>query len=472
VAENLYDEVLYTTHPRIELHPDRLAAAAKLLGMTAAPVDRCRVLEIGCGDGSHLISLAFYLPGSRFTGVDLAGEPIRAGRRIVDALGLANISLEAIDLREIGAGHGEFDFILVHGLYSWLPPETRDDLLRICRERLAPNGVAYVSYNAYPGYHFRQIVRDMMLYHTRHIGEPAARVAEARRFVQWLRDSNSLGERWRDLIGNEVHNVLDKAESAMFHDDLAEVNDPVYFHEFAAHAARHGLQFLTEVDLSEMFDPLQRVQGIAGSVVEREQYMDFLRLRRFRRSLLCRAEIQLDRDVGPARMFEFSFSAPRYVIVDDRMENKRGARIAVKHEAVARVVGALGDSYPLPLPFEELVPYAGDAGSLSDILFGLLMGGFLNLHVHDYPCQETVSERPVAFAFIRYQAAQGFPIVTTVCNAPVEVDDVSRRLLPLLDGTRHRTQLIEAMAAAGVEEAARCVDQYLESYAHMGALER
>src|SRR5947209_17474867 len=101
VAANLYDQVRYQTFPRPETHPDRLAAVARLFGMDAAPVGSCRVLEIGCGDGGSLIPMAYYLPGACFTGIDLAAEPIAAGRATAGALQLRNITLDATDLPEI-----------------------------------------------------------------------------------------------------------------------------------------------------------------------------------------------------------------------------------------------------------------------------------------------------------------------------------------------------------------------------------
>ena len=137
---NLYDQVSYRTFPRRQTHPDRLAAIARFFGMKPAPVAACRVLEIGCGNGANLIPLAYYLPESRFTGIDLAAAPIAAACAMAGELGLSNIDLSVADLRDLGPEMGEFDYIFAHGLYSWIPAEVRDRLLAVCRERLAPRG--------------------------------------------------------------------------------------------------------------------------------------------------------------------------------------------------------------------------------------------------------------------------------------------------------------------------------------------
>ncbi len=445
MPDNPYNAIPYTTLPRLATHPDRLAAVGVLYGMSPAPVTRCRVLEIGCGDGSNLIPMAYALPDSRFTGIDLAAAPIAAGCGTAGALGLGNISLEAADLRDIGSEYGEFDYILAHGVYSWVPPDVRDRLIAVCRERLAPQGIAFVSYNVYPGRHLRQMLREMMFYHTRNEPEPGERVAKARWFLQLLRDSRTTGG-WHAMLEQEIGAMLERPEGSLFHDDLAEFNDPVYFRDFAAHAGRHGLQYLGEADLHEMFDLNNSLAWVGSDALEREQYRDFLRVRRFRQTLLCRDEIPLQRQPGPEIMDRFLFSAPARTVEGGKIEGLRRIRITAVHEAVNRVVGALGDTYPLPVAFEELVPYAGDRAALRDILYGLIVGGFADLHVYDFPCEETVTAKPRASRLVRHQAALSV-YVTSACQHVVKLDEVGRHLVCLMDGTRDHEQLVQDLAA-------------------------
>src|SRR5205085_5325475 len=127
--------------PRIETHPDRLAAIGTLFGMETAPVTSCRVLELGCGDGGNLVPMAYFLPGSHFVGVDLAAGAVAQGNRAITDLKLRNIVLRQQDLRDLDESSGEFDYIVAHGLYSWLPADVRDRLMTLCRELLAPQGI-------------------------------------------------------------------------------------------------------------------------------------------------------------------------------------------------------------------------------------------------------------------------------------------------------------------------------------------
>ena len=98
----------------------------------------------------------------------------------VKALGLTNIQLLDMDIMDFSEAHGQFDYVIAHGVYSWVPNAVQERLLAICAHQLRPAGIAYVSYNTLPGWRMRSVVRDAMTYHTRGIAEPAKRVAQAR----------------------------------------------------------------------------------------------------------------------------------------------------------------------------------------------------------------------------------------------------------------------------------------------------
>jgi SAM-dependent methyltransferase len=446
VPPHLYDEVRYTTWPRLETHPDRLAALGRLFGMDPAPVERCRVLEIGCGDGGNLIPMAYALPGSRFTGVDLAPGAIAQARAAARALRLRNLELRASDLREIGEPAGEFDYILAHGVYSWVPAEVRDRLLAVCRERLAPHGIAFVSYNALPGGHVRQMLREMLLYRLRSVAEPGERLLRAREYLRFLLERRMLTEPWQPLFDSEVRGLLERSDDGLFHDDLAPVNFALPFHEFASHAARHSLQYLGEAELHQMFlGHALPCPDDARDIVEREQHLDFLKARRFRQTLLCRREISLERNLRPEQMASFLFSASFRQRPEGRIEGLHGVLIAAGPE-VESVARALGELYPLPLEFSDLVPYAGSAAAAAEILFHLVTAGFANLHVYPFPCAEEIGLRPRASALARRQAAVQNR-VTNLCHQSVELPDAARALVRLLDGRRTAPTLARAVAA-------------------------
>jgi methyltransferase-like protein len=223
-----------------------------------------------------------------------------------------------------------------------------------------------------------------------------------------------------------------------------------------------------------MFDPVGAVDWLADNVLEREQCVDFLRARRFRQTLLCRRGIPVHHRPAPEQMEAFLFSSPAKATGEGLIQGLHDISITSAHEAVYRVASALGETYPLPLAFDELIPYAGSRGALQQILFGLATGGFANIHVFDFPCEDTVTAKPQASRLVRHQAVLS-RFVTSACHHTVELDDVGRQLVLLMDGTRDHEQLVQDLAAIPgappVENIRENLLSSLESLAGMALLE-
>src|SRR3954467_8219921 len=154
-----YDRIPYPPRMHPQAPPDRLATMARLFGLDAPPLETCRVLELGCGEGGNLIPAAFSLPQASFRAIDLSPSAVATAAATARDLQLTNIDVQPMDIRDFPVDAGAFDYIIAHGVYSWLPPDVRERLLGICRDHLAANGVAYVSFNTYPGHRLREIAR-------------------------------------------------------------------------------------------------------------------------------------------------------------------------------------------------------------------------------------------------------------------------------------------------------------------------
>jgi methyltransferase-like protein/trans-aconitate methyltransferase len=470
-----YDEVCYPGYPLPQTHPDRLATLATLFGMTPAPVAACRVLELGCGDGGNLIPMAFTLPDSRFVGIDLSGQAIAQGQEAVAALKLENIQFRQGDVLEVSPALGEFDYIIAHGLYSWVPAAVRDKTLAVCRENLAPHGVAYVSYNTFPGCHQRHLLRDMMLFHVQPFAEPGRKVAEALAFARSLAAAQAEEDPYAGFVRDEVKRLTEYQHWLLYHDDLAEINVPVYFHQFMEQAARHGLQFLAEADYFEMQDHIyppevtaQLRQLAAGDVVAREQYLDFLKFRKFRQTLLCHQQVALDRQLRPELLERFYLASPARPVVDrpdlgseEELEFRgpRGSALSTNVPLAKAAVWTLGSLWPLPMPWGELVrraqsllgqgpvtpqkEAAADVLVMAEALLAIYSAGLVQLHLERPPFVLEVSERPVASPLARWQVASGEPLITNLRHTAIEIEDkLARALLLLLDGTRDGAALL------------------------------
>ena len=464
-----YDQVSYPGVPLPQTHPDRLATIAGLFGMTPAAAPNCRVLELGCGDGGNLIPMALTLPGSVFTGIDLAEPAIARGCALIHTLGLENITLRRLDLMRAGQELGEFDYgvfdyIIAHGLYSWVPAEVRDQLLKLCRTHLAPQGVAYVSYNACPGFGRRRMFREMMLYGVRGVEDPLRRVEQAAQFIGSLAKCRPENERARVLFEEELKHLSECEPWFLYHDDLADTNYAPYFHEFAAHAERHQLAYLGEADFLEMQDdiyPEPVIQGLrrfAGDdVLAKEQYLDFIKGRPFRQTLLCREEVTLDRRSRPQQITGLHLaSAARPVspvpdLRDGVLEGFRGPRGAALQTDDSHAKAALcrlGEIWPQSIHFPELLAIGGgEPAPLAEILFEAYRAELLEAYTNPPQFAANACEQPAASLLARVQAQQG-TLVTSLRHTTVELEDTTDRcLLLLLDGSRNRDALVNGLRA-------------------------
>ena len=468
-----YDDVLYPSLAHVQTHPDRLATIAALFGLETAPVEKCRVLELGCGDGTNLISMAYGLPNSEFVGIDAAGRAIAAGNEMIRDLQLHNVRLQQVDLMEFEAAGEPFDYIIAHGVYSWVPDPVRDRILAICSESLSPNGVAYVSYNTYPGGHIRDMVREMMLFHVRGAPDVKQKVAQGRALLKFLADSKKEPDLYRRVLQKELEHAVEYSDAAFYHDDLNPLTRPIYFHHFVKHAAAHGLQFLGDAVFNEMqpddYEPavMTALRELEGDVLAREQYLDFLMCRRFRRTLLCRREISLDHKIQPgiiANFYVASEAAPKssklniYSSDTEEFRTPKGASIKTSRPLVKGALLHLNQRWPQAIHFSELLGTARrlvpeetneneNVGALSEVLLRSFAAGVIELHVWTPSFLTEVSNHPLASAVARHQNQRGKRI-STLRHTGLELNDaLSRKLLDLLDGTRDFAALVEALSA-------------------------
>lgn len=453
-----YDAVSYPGYAYEQTHPDRLATQATLFGMSPAPPVACRVLEIGAGDGGNLIPMALGLPGSEFVGIDLAAAPVARGVALIDELALTNVALRVADILELPADLGPFDYVIAHGVYSWIPPQPRDALVAACGRLLAPQGVAYISYNAYPGSYLRDMASDILSFHLQGVGEPAERMARARHLMALVVAANARTP-YAGVLREHFERVLQHPDPLLYHDDLAEINTPVYFHEFVAHAARHGLQFLAEArlhdsQLHELPEDVARELGrLPEDAVLREQYIDFVVNRMFRQTLLCRDDVALDRELDARRLGGMAFAAPLAIDrsaagEEPTFTGRRGVSFQPGRRRLTAALEVIAAAWPRAVSFERLAANLDVAARerLGSELLEIHAAGVLDLHAHPPAPAAVPGDRPVASPLARRQALAGRDRVTSLRHASVRLEDpLAAYLLSLLDGSRDRDDLAAAI---------------------------
>jgi SAM-dependent methyltransferase len=248
-----YDATPYTSNSFPQSAPGRLAAIAYFFGLEPPEVPTARVLEIGCAAGGNLIPFAAAHPRAQVVGIDLSEVQVGHGRARVQALGLDNVDLLAGDVARMDlASLGDFDFVIAHGVYSWVPPEVQDALLSAFHTLLAPDGIAYLSYNTYPGWKAKEIIRDAMLLASGTSTTPDEKAREARRMADFLGEVAPADSVLGRALADSASHALGFGDSYLLHDELETFNAPCYFYEMLQRAGAHGLTYLAEAHPEHM----------------------------------------------------------------------------------------------------------------------------------------------------------------------------------------------------------------------------
>jgi hypothetical protein len=336
---------------------------------------------------------------------------------------------------------------------------------------LSPAGIAFVSYNCFPGRHIRNLFREMMRYHATHFPDPERQVTQSRALMRFLGDVAE-GDTYRALLREEAESIAKRAAGAIYHDDLADMNVPLLFTDFIRHAEAHRLQFLAEAEFAAMHDTHNALREMEAGVIERQQYLDFVRCRSFRQTLLCRAGLTLDRPVRAERLRDLCFSSMARVSnpgEESDFESRSGRGIQTGHALTKSVVSMLIESFPARLSLEELMRRVGteDESAVLEILLGSFTGAVMEIHSTPAPCAAAAGERPIVSPLARLQAAEGSPMSTMTHIAVIIEDSMAQKLIGLLDGTRDRTALLQEL---GPPADAQSLEISLQSLAREGLL--
>lgn len=293
-----YDATPYTSNAFPYTAPGHLHAVAHLYGLKTPSPSTARVLELGCAAGGNLFPFALAHPNAQAIGIDLSPQQIAAGQQLIDKIGLKNLELRAMSITDVDDSLGKFDYIICHGVFSWVPPEVREAILRVCRSNLSPDGVAYVSYNTYPGWKASDIVRDAMLLNTFTANSHNEKLVRAKQMLQLLEHGLWEGNALKGALNQAARQVAKQNDDYLAHEYLEAVNSPCYFLEFVAAIQQVGLTYLTDAEPQSTFpatfganvaDNLKALE-VATTREVREQYLDFAIGRQFRKSLIVRAE--------------------------------------------------------------------------------------------------------------------------------------------------------------------------------------
>jgi SAM-dependent methyltransferase len=457
-------------------------------------VDRARVLELGCGEGGHLVPFAARNPAARCVGIDLSGHAVSEARRFADRLG-ASVTFLELDVLHATEALARpdlpeaYDYVVAHGLYSWVPPAVREAILGVISRFLAPDGLFYLSYNTRPGWHLRGMIAEILQYHTKGFEDPRKKVAQARAILQFLADQVPPADPYGAVLQKEAKLVARQPDPWVFHDLLAEHNHRFLLSEFVADLDRHGLAYVADSDVASMLP--ERLPTAAREVllpifedrIAGEQYMDFLIGRHFRRSIGGRP--------GPAGTFDWTVfrsmaargtlrrvpeaSGPDHDTFKTQLGDTLSSSVPLVRAALRRLAETPG-AVPWSALEDRILADAGAAEAERELLGRNLVvawiRGGLEVHPTALGVQGPVGERPVADPLVRRTAPWGDG-VTTVFHDFARTDGLDRELLPLLDGTRTAIEAVERVVLADDPMRPRvlaALPERLARYAELGLL--
>ena len=296
-AKEIYADLGYLSQPFPYASAPFLESYARLLGLSPAPASTARILEIGSSYGGNLISQALFYPKATFTGIEIAPTQVSVGKTYIDQLGITNLALLEGDVNESHHHLGTYDYIIAHGFYSWVDEETKDNFLRLCKEHLAENGILYMSYNTYPGWHKMDSVRALLEFANKDVDTLNHREkvrhgkTVASKLGALMLEYDTVKSQQASFL-QSLRQTLQKQDCYVGHDHLEPVNTPVYFHQCIDHMTEHGFTYLCDCDLNlsfpDVYDETLRtkLQELAPhDPLAREQYIDFILNTAFRKSL-------------------------------------------------------------------------------------------------------------------------------------------------------------------------------------------
>lgn len=462
-----YDQLPYDSLPLPETQPDFLAAVARLHGFDAPDPRHARILELGCAQGGNLIPLAWRWPESACVGVELSRVQAESGADFIRRLGLTNVRIVHGDLAALPADLGVFDYIIAHGVFSWVPPAVQQALLDVCRRHLSPQGVAYVSFNVAAGWAALLSLRAQLVERTAADLPAPARLGEA------LRVLDELEAEWTDPgLLKEIAYLKSAAPSYLFHEYLAEFNVPARFAEFAAQLDAHGLRYVGEAGPRRAVVELEDAwgltpEGMAGRWLDAEAALDEAHLTRFRRALIARADAPCAQPPRIEALSDLAFYAD--LRCDDEIDleaaceqafiNPAGNAFPVADPAMKAGAMILAMAYPGSLDYSgllagvrQVMAECGVAGKIDENAFRAALYQLVMTHgvmpgVSALSYVNEPGERPRAHDLARLQARSPGWVVSGARHVAMDLDAPGRILLGLLDGSRTIDALAVIMQA-------------------------
>jgi len=336
-------DVGYARHFDEDLSPSRLRLAAALNGFPTPSADTFDYCELGCAHGDTMNVLAAANPRARFVGVDFNAEHIASAKLSADGGALENVRFLERDFEALRADDfPELDFVVAHGVLSWVGPEKRRAILDFVSSRLKPGGLFYVSYNAMPGWAAVEPLRQLLVSRTLGVaGDTSERARQAVAFAKQMHDAGAAYFVQNPAAKEMLATMEALGGEYVAHEYLNAHWAPMYFAHVAWEMTTADLHFVGQLPLFLNYRDLAvppLVRTLFEKVVDRATYeslKDYAINEFFRRDVYVKGRPGRNAALTNAYLDEtpFGLSAPP---PDDR-------EVALPH-AKLRLVGPVFDA--------------------------------------------------------------------------------------------------------------------------------
>lgn len=463
-----YNEVPYVSYPFEFNRPENLRTVGKLFGHEAPAIEKARVLELGGSDGMNLLRFASDYPESYCLGIDLSKVEIEHGQQRIKDIGLKNYDLKCVSITDLDESYGKFDYIICHGVYSWVPDFVREGIFEVTKKLLNKNGLAFISYNVRPGWNMINSIRELMVYHASNFENVNDQISQSRLALDFISDTvKDLDTPYAKLVNQMAEDLKGKADNYLRHEYLADENQAFYFHKFIEDARKHDLEYMGDTDVQRMFTgnlPAEAAEKLnqINDIVRTEQYIDFIKNTQFRCTVLCHKDVKISRNIDNKIFHDFYYSGiftadkeineqnilSKTEKVSFKANNNEALSITTSSPELKAVFATIMENVGNPLKIEEMADMVAKKykkikkedviKEIDSVIGRILFSGYIKFYYTKPKSISTISKKPKVSDFNIYNiqkiAGNQKVWVTNQLNQMINVEDYYRHFVPLVNG--------------------------------------
>lgn len=346
--------------------PVALHAAASLYHFEAVPPARARIMELGCGQGDSLIANALSWPESMALGIDINADDIAYGQQRIAQFELNNLELHHAGMADLlGSDLGEFDYIVIRGLFSLMGGEERKALLNWCKTHLSLNGLVAFHWQVLPGAQESTKLQESLSFHVNSASSMDAQLAAARGMLSYLAMTLPEG-----TLKEQVNSAENSSDLSLAYRFLSNINHVDYFVNFNEEISQVSFDYLGDAipqyEVARYFgEQIGQLHGVISNGQTRQyaqQYLDFAINRSERFSLLIHASASTIANAPDLHAVEhlhwagcFKRDLTHSSVDLHGHVGKKSALLNINNPITLQILDVLTDVWPLSMSFEQLL---------------------------------------------------------------------------------------------------------------------